>query len=141
MRKHIRKFVTELDIIDSIIGAVGVAIILGIALMVEFFYGEAPCPLCLLQRAAFVSTGICLLMNVRYGNKVVHWALTTLSACAGIMVSSRQILLHVNEPIGFGSPMLGLHLYTWCFIGFAVTIIGSTVMLIIYPEKPSKIEQ
>lgn len=135
MRKKARKMIAELELIDSIIGVIGVLTILSGALFIQFFYGEQPCPLCLLQRAAFVSVGIGLLMNVRYGNKVSHWAIAIFSAAIGLAVSTRQILLHITSSQGFGSAVLGLHMYTWCFIAFFITIVGSAVMLLIYPEK------
>jgi len=135
MKSDFAKWFKELEVIDSVIGVVGVLIILGAALFMQFFYKEQPCPLCLLQRAAFVSVGLSLVLNVRYGNRVTHWAMAILSACAGIAVSIRQILLHIASPTGFGSAVFGLHMYTWCFIGFALIIVGSTVMLLIYPEK------
>lgn len=124
------KFLSQIEIIASILGVLGVAVILGGALVMQFIYYEAPCPLCQLQRVAFVSIGIALLLNLRYGNSVAHWALVILSAIAGITVSMRQILLHVNDPIGFGSAILGIHMYTWCFIGFALAIVGSVILLI-----------
>lgn len=130
-----QKVITKFEIIDSIIGIVGIAIILGSSLIIQFFYHEQPCPLCLLQRAAFLNIGVALMLNVKFGNRVSHWALVIFSAVAGIAVSIRQILLHVNDPIGFGSAVLSLHMYTWCFIGFAIAIIGSGIMLIIYPEN------
>jgi len=135
MKTALKKMIAELEFIDSIIGVVGVLSILSGALFVQFFYGEQPCPLCLLQRAAFVSMGIGLLMNVRYGNKVSHWAIAIFSAATGMAVSLRQISLHITSPQGFGSAILGLHMYTWCFIAFFITIVGSAVMLLIYPEK------
>ena len=116
----------------SILGIVAVTAMLSAALIMQFVYGEAPCPLCELQRAAFLSIMFALFMNVRYGVKVSHWALVILSASAGIAVSIRQVLLHVNDPVGFGSAILGLHMYTWCFIGFVVAIVGATFMLIFY---------
>ena len=115
----------------SVVGIVAVFGILSAALVMQFVYGEAPCPLCELQRAVFLSIAIALFMNIRYGNRVAHWALVILSACAGSAVSLRQILLHVNDPVGFGSAVLGLHMYTWCFIGFVLAIIGASFMLII----------
>lgn len=127
-------WISRFQMIDSIIGVVGVCIILGAALIVQVFYHEEPCPLCELQRAGFVNIGLALILNVRYGNRVSHWAMVILSALAGITVSVRQILLHVNDPVGFGSVVFGLHMYTWCFIGFAAAILGSSVMLLIYPE-------
>src|SRR5438105_12576373 len=104
----------------SILGIVGVLVILGAALFMQFVYGEAPCPLCELQRAGFLNIAIALFMNLRYGNQAAHWALVILSACAGAAVSLRQILLHVTDPVGFGSAVLGLHMYTWCFIAFVI---------------------
>ncbi len=118
----------------SILGIFGVFTILSAGLVMQFVYGEAPCPLCELQRAGFLSIAIALFMNLRYGNKVAHWAVVILSAFAGIAVSVRQILLHVNDPIGFGSAILGLHMYTWCLIGFVAAIVGAALMLILYPE-------
>ncbi len=134
--QHIRETLTKFQIIDSILGVIGVVIILGAALFVQFIYHEEPCPLCLLQRAAFLNIGISLLMNVKYGNRVSHWAFVILSATAGIAVSVRQILLHINNPNGYGDALFGLHLYSWCFVVFASAIIGSAIMLVIYPEVP-----
>lgn len=127
--------VVRLEKIANVIGILGVCVIIGAALVMQFVYKEDPCPLCELQRAGFISIGIALLMNLKYGNRVAHWALVILSSVAGIAVSIRQILLHVNDPIGFGSAVLGLHMYTWCFLGFALAVIGAVVMLIIYPER------
>ena len=121
-------------LIDSIIGIVGVAIILSGSLFIQYFYHEHPCTLCLLQRAAFVNVGLSLLLNMRYGNCVSHWAMAILSACAGIAVSLRHICLNINNPDGFGSPILGLHMYTWGLIGFASYILGSAFMLLIKPK-------
>jgi len=135
MKKRLHHFLSQLGMIDSAIGVLGVLFILCAAFVMQLVFHEAPCPLCLLQRAGFASVGLAFLMNLRYGNRVAHWALAILSACAGIAVSIRQILLHITSPVGFGSAILGLHMYTWCFIAFAVTIVGSAMMLIIYPEQ------
>ena len=135
MLKRYRQIINRIQWIDSIVGFLGIALILGAALFTQFFEHEQPCPLCLLQRAALINIGIAFLYNMRYSNKACHWALAILSACAGIAVSIRQILLHITTPQGFANPIFGLHLYTWCFIIFAATIIISAIMLLIYPEK------
>lgn len=129
-----KRFLTGFALLDSCIGLLGVIIILGGAIVVEHAFHEPPCPLCLLQRAAFVSIGLSLLMNIRYRNHTANWACAILSGCAGITVSIRQILLHITSPKGFGSAFFGLHMYTWCFFAFAATIVGSALMLLIYPE-------
>jgi disulfide bond formation protein DsbB len=131
---NMKKVIEQVELIDSIIGLVGVLIILCAALFVQFFLGEQPCPLCELQRAAFIVIGLSLIMNVRYGNKASHWAMVILGGCAGAFVSIRQILLHITSQVGFGDAFLGLHMYTWCLIGFSICIIGSALMLLIYPE-------
>lgn len=135
MERKFRRILHKVEVFDSMIGFVGVLFILGASLFVQFHMNEAPCPLCLLQRAALVNIGIALFMNFRYRNKASHWALAILSACAGSAVSLRQILLHINSPTGFGSAIFGLHMYTWSFIAFATTIVGSAIMLLIYPER------
>ena len=52
-------------------------------------------------------------------------------AAAGAAFAMRQILLHImpGDP-GYGSALLGYHYYTWAFIGFAVAIIATAVMLL-----------
>lgn len=122
-------------IIDSIIGIIGIAIILTAAFVLVGLFNLEPCPFCWLQRLALVNIGIALLMNLRYGNQLTHWAIVILSAVAGIAASMRQILMHINDPVGFGDAILGIHVYTWCFIAFAIAIIVSAVMLMIYPPK------
>ncbi|MDF2530366.1 MAG: lidJ [Gammaproteobacteria bacterium] len=134
-KANLPKIINQVEWIDSIIGVIGVMIILGAALFVQFFLHETPCPLCELQRAAFVNIGIALIMNIRYGNKASHWGMVILSASTGAAVSLRQICLHITSPAGFGDAVLGLHMYTWCFIGFSTAIVGSAVMLLIYPER------
>jgi len=124
--------INKLMSVASVIGIVCVLTILGSALYVEFFLNEEPCPLCELQRVAFINIGIALIMNLRFGNKVSHWALVILSALAGISVSIRQILLHINDPVGFGDAFFDMHMYTWCFIGYSIAIIGSALLLLIY---------
>jgi hypothetical protein len=49
----------------------------------------------------------------------------------GALAAGRQILLHIlpSDP-GFGFPVFGLHLYTWCFIAFSAQIAASAVLLI-----------
>jgi hypothetical protein len=53
-----------------------------------------------------------------------------IAAVLGAVAAGRQILLHIlpSDP-GFGSPVFGLHLYTWCFITFSCQIAASAVLL------------
>ncbi|MBO6511395.1 MAG: disulfide bond formation protein B, partial [Roseibium sp.] len=54
-----------------------------------------------------------------------------LSAVYGGAVSTRQILLHIVPCTGsYGSPVLGLHYYTWAGICFFLIILGTAIMLL-----------
>ncbi len=63
-----------------------------------------------------------------------------IAALVGVVTSGRQVLLHILPgDAGFGAPVLGLHLYTWCLIAFACQIAASAVLLIalaFITEKP-----
>jgi len=96
------------------------AILLG-AFAVQFGAGELPCPLCLLQRLAMLGVGSGALLNVLYGVRPRHYGLSLAGVLFGATVAGRQVLLHIapGDP-GYGSTAMGLHLYTWSFIAFAL---------------------
>lgn len=102
------------------------------SLHLQFGIGEQPCPLCLVQRSAMIGLAIGPLMNLLWGMKPAHYALSILAAMVGGAGSTRQILLHIATPgdPGYGPAFMGLHLYTWAFITFAIAIVGCAVMLL-----------
>ena len=80
---------------------------------------ELPCPLCLLQRILFAVLAVGPILNMRFGPRPSHYALSLLAAVAGFVVSTRQVLLHIMPgDAGYGSALLGYHYYTWALIGF-----------------------
>ncbi|MCP4837449.1 MAG: disulfide bond formation protein B [Phycisphaera sp.] len=118
----------------QVLGIVGV---LGGALYVQFVGGEFPCPLCLLQRMAMMlaAMGPMYVLLQREGD--VHsvpshdrfmrgYGISILAAVLGIAIASRQVLLHIEpgDP-GYGTPVLGWHLYTWAVVVFATVIMVS----------------
>ena len=112
----------------------GICIPLIGAYWIQFAEGEFPCPLCLLQRLAMLGVAIGAMMNLRFGVRTSHYAVTIFSAIFGGAVSTRQILLHVapgnpNGP-GYGSPVFGWHLYTWGLVIFVATIAVIGMMML-----------
>ena len=108
----------------------GLCAVLLFAFAWQILFNEPPCPLCLLQRAAFAMAGVGLLLNIRFGASPLHYGVVILSALGGMFVAGRQILLHIApNDAGFGSPFLGLHFYTWAFIAFAALIVFCSVVL------------
>src|SRR6266852_630911 len=113
------------------LGLYGVALVLAAAFAAQLLLNELPCPLCLLQRIQFAMLAVGPILNVRFGPRPSHYALSLLAAAAGAAVAMRQILLHImpGDP-GYGSALLGYHYYTWAFIGFAVAIVLIAAMLL-----------
>ena len=118
-----------------------VGVLLG-AFTIQFAEGEFPCPLCMLQRYGMILStlgALWVIMQARRGELTpARYAqglgLGVLGAAAGALVSVRQILLHIKpgDP-GYGSPVMGYHLYTWALITFYVVILFVAAVSILAP--------
>lgn len=120
--------------ISRIINVLALFALLGVlagSLHLQFGIGEQPCPLCLVQRSGMIGLAVGPVMNLLWGMRASHYALSILAAVVGAAGSIRQILLHIEpgDP-GYGPAVLGLHLYTWAFITFVIAIVGCAVMLL-----------
>ena len=106
------------------------ALVLLMAFAFQLLWHELPCPLCLLQRVAFVALAVGPILNIRYGPRPSHYAMSLLAALIGAVVSIRQVLLHIlpRDP-GYGSAVAGLHYYSWAAVIFALAIALIGVML------------
>jgi disulfide bond formation protein DsbB len=118
------------------LGLYGIALILIVAFAGQILLNELPCPLCLLQRILFSMLAIGPILNIRFGPRPRHYALSLLVAGVGAMVSARQILLHImpRDP-GYGSALLGYHYYSWAFIAFSAAIVLIAIVLL-FDERP-----
>jgi len=113
------------------------------AFTVQFAGHEFPCPLCILQRMAMIlaAFGPAYIISrsrrgdVSMSDYAMGYGMSIVAAVAGSLMSGRQILLHIVPPDpGYGGPILGLHLYTWALITFAVVIVFCGVSLIFARE-------
>lgn len=116
----------------NILALVGLIGVLAGSLHLQFGVGEQPCPLCLVQRSAMIGLAVGPVMNLLWGLRPAHYALSILAALVGGAASTRQILLHIADPAdpGYGPAVAGLHLYTWAFVTFAVAIAGCALMIL-----------
>ena len=125
--------------------------VLGGAFWIQFGLGEFPCPLCILQRMAMILAAMGAAFNLVVGIRIRHFGMSIVASVLGLLISTRQILLHI-EPgdSGFGTPILGMHLYTWAWIVFLSVIVACGVHLMAgtgprrsgYPRStPRKIHQ
>lgn len=109
---------------------IGIILVLSMAFLIQFIIKELPCPLCLLQRFGFLAIAFGFLLNLRFGFRPSHYALIILSGLFTSFVSMRQIVLHIIPGTGaYGSPLFGLHLYTWCYIIAMIIVIVTTLLL------------
>lgn len=109
---------------------VGIVILLTTAFGLQFSLNELPCPLCLLQRVGFLGIASGLLLNLRFGPKPCHYAISMLFAFFTAMVALRQVCLHIVPGSGsYGSSIFGLHLYTWSFVVSVVVLVFTTLIL------------
>lgn len=122
----------SLSAIGNQFALLGIIGILSFAFFDQLYYGELPCPLCLMQRMGFVIVGLAFAMNVRFGEATSHYGLAILGCLVGMCISMRQVLIHIMPgDTGYGSPFLGIHFYTWAFIGFMGILVGIAVLLML----------
>ena len=98
----------------------------------QLYFGELPCPLCLMQRIGFVIIGFALVLNIRCGAHSAHYGWGIIGGLVGMMVSLRQVLIHILPgDKGFGSTFLELHFYTWAFVGYLGLLAGFAILLML----------
>ena len=84
------------------------SLLLTAAFAAQLMLRELPCPLCLLQRILFALLAIGPILNIRFGPRPSHYALSLLAAVVGASVSTRQVLLHILPgDAGYGSGLPG----------------------------------
>ena len=106
------------------LGLYAIALVLAAAFAAQLLLHELPCPLCLLQRILFAALAVGPILNIRFGPRPSHYALSLFAAIAGAVASTRQVLLHIMPgDAGYGSALLGYHYYTWALIGFFTAIV------------------
>lgn len=114
----------------NLLALVGIIIVLLGSFIMEFYYHELPCPLCLLQRVGFILIGLGFVFNLRFGLHSSHYSLVLLAAIFTGFVAVRQILLHIVPGTGsYGSAIFGLHLYTWSFLLVIMIVTCISIML------------
>jgi disulfide bond formation protein DsbB len=95
------------------------AAILTTAMILQYYGGEIPCPLCLLQRVAMFGVCFGAIMHFRHGHSARNDGVGMLFALFLLIVSARQTLLDISPRPGhsyIGSAVLGLHMPVWSVI-------------------------
>lgn len=120
----------KIEFVCNALALAGVILVLFLALGIQVFLNEEPCPLCLLQRVGLLAVSLGFLMNLCFGVHPSHYAMVILSSVYTSFVALRQIAINLSRPDGgFGTAIFGLHLYTWAFIIAMGIIIASTLIM------------
>jgi disulfide bond formation protein DsbB len=106
------------------------AAILTMAMALQYYDGEIPCPLCLLQRVAMFGVCFGIILHFRHGYSARHDGFSMLFALLLLVVSVRQTLLDIYPRPGhsyIGSAILGLHMPVWSVIIAAAILLAFAI--------------
>lgn len=105
----------------------------------QFALGEMPCPLCITQRMAMMAASLGPLYVIVQSLRgqltetkfMVGLGMASLGALVGAIMSIRQVELHIlpGDP-GYGTAIMGLHLYTWALITFVIVIAFAGLLML-----------
>lgn len=105
------------------------------AFYIQLVHHELPCPLCLAQRMGLLAVGLGPILNLYFGVKARHYAISSIIALISGAISMLQILMHIVPETGhYGSPLFGLHLYTWGFILSSMVIFVNLLLITLLQE-------
>lgn len=120
-----------------------IGVLSGAMFFFQFAMNELPCPLCITQRMGMMLSSlgaVYVLVQSLRGTLSPSGFMTGLGfsivgALLGAFMSARQILLHIapGDP-GYGTAILGLHLYTWALVSFVVVLAFAGVLLVFGTE-------
>ena len=105
----------------------------------QFGMGEMPCPLCITQRMAMMAASLgpvyvivsSLRDRLTTTKFMVGLGMAVTGAVVGMVMSTRQIELHIlpGDP-GYGTAIMGMHLYTWALVTFLVVVLFAGALLL-----------
>jgi len=111
------------------------AAILTAAMVMQYAYGEVPCPLCLLQRIAMFGCCFGLILQLRASRSERGSGIALIFAILLLVISVRQTLLDIYPRPGHdyvGSAVFGLHLPVWSVIIAVGLLLGLAARLALF---------
>lgn len=122
--------------IFNLLNIFAISAVLLFAFWIQIFWHEEPCPLCNLQRLAWIGVAMGIFLNLRFGISSRHYSIAMLAALIGTLIAMRQITLHIipGQP-AYGSAFLGFHLYIWSFFGFVATLFYLALLMFLGERK------
>ena len=111
---------------------IALAAVLTAAMVMQYAFGEIPCPLCLLQRYAMFGCCLGIVMQLRAADSQRGAGIGALFALLLLIISVRQTLLDLFPRPGHayvGSAVFGIHLPVWSVLIAAALLAGFAARL------------
>ncbi len=115
-----------------------IAAILTTAMTFQYYGGEIPCPLCLLQRVAMFGVCFGIILHFRHGYSARNAGVSMLFALFLLIVSVRQTLLDTYPRPGhsyIGSAVLGLHMPVWSIIIAVAVLLAFAIKIAVLGDE------
>ncbi len=109
--------------------------VLTAAMAFQYFDGEIPCPLCLLQRVAMFGCCFGLMRQLRGGDDQRGAGIAMISAVLLLVISVRQTLLDIYPRPGhayIGRAVFGVHMPVWSVLIAVALLLGFAVRLALF---------
>jgi disulfide bond formation protein DsbB len=114
---------------------VALAAALTAAMVMQYAFGEIPCPLCLLQRFAMFGCCCGIIMQLRSPGSERGAGIGAIFAVLLLVISVRQTLLDLFPRPGHayvGSAMFGIHMPVWSVLIAVALLLGFAVRLVLF---------
>ena len=111
------------------------AAILTAAMVMQYVFGEIPCPLCLLQRFAMFGCCFGLVQQLRSGTSERGTGISLIFSILLLVISVRQTLLDLFPRPGHeyvGSAIFGIHMPVWSVFIAVALLLGFAVRLALF---------
>ena len=112
----------------------GLVVVLTTAMVLQYSFGEIPCPLCLLQR--FAIFGCCFgLIKQLHSDSESGTGISLIFSILLLVISARQTLLDIVPRPGHeyvGSAIFGIHMPVWSIFIALALLIGLAVRLTLF---------
>ncbi len=130
-----------LDRLFLIVMLAALAAALTAAMVMQYAFGEIPCPLCLLQRYAMFGCGFGIVMQLRASESQRGAGIAAIFAILLLVVSTRQTLLDLfprPDHAYIGSAVFGLHMPVWSVLIAVALLAGFAARLALFgAPRPS----
>src|SRR5580704_10395279 len=125
---------------------IALAAALTAAMVMQYGFGEIPCPLCLLQRYAMFGCCFGIVMQLRSADSQRGAGIGAIFAVLLLVIAVRQTLLDLFPRPGHayvGSAVFGIHMPVWSVLIAVALLLGFAVRLAVLggPRSPPPAER